>query len=241
MIKGAVNSSLWAIDSYFLNRSINLTPLAVRPQVESPAKAKRLIVRDTVGDLADSLGNIWADPTMTQTTDVKHFIHFLLDVVFDICRLPPVEENVLGFLDERLVPLFGAFCAQDTTLASRYTSVAHAAMRASLQAKTIGELCRLSIAMDIDTSRCEDKTDIVRALLFSGKALVSGGDMESRAALLALRNTLGTSISSSYPKWRASRLLGEWDGVTTDNAGRVVELAMWNSLGGRLNNKPYRD
>lgn len=111
------------------------------------------------------------------------------------------------------------------------------AMKTMLSEKEIVELYRLSSTLNVDTSQCSTKADIVTALLNSSGAILRSEEQhEEQDVLLTLRDhAAGSPLGTSCLNWGASTLLAEWDKVTPDLAGRVVRLEPKRSfLGGEL-------
>ena len=66
-------------------------------------------------------------------------------------------------------------------------------------------------------------------LLTGGNARAQGTVATDRAALVALYNATDGANWTNNTNWTSAELLGEWEGVTTDSAGRVTALELSNN------------
>ena len=79
---------------------------------------------------------------------------------------------------------------------------------------------------------------LAAAVLWAGLAAEAGAQGSAaadRAALEALYDATGGANWTDNTNWKTSAPLGEWEGVTTDDVGRVTELSLYNhGLTGQL-------
>ncbi len=91
---------------------------------------------------------------------------------------------------------------------------------------------RVVLTLDSDTGLCEQVPEVQalkNKLIVWGITLPLCGPREDEARLRALyRATNGTEWATST-NWNTSAALNTWDGVTTNNAGRVTELDLSNN------------
>ncbi|CAM9191534.1 unnamed protein product [Ectocarpus fasciculatus] len=138
-------------------------------QLRSPATAKQYVFDSDFLNITNSLEPFWADHAAAAHTPTwSTVVRYLLELSSSICLLPP-EGLVLGELDPALVQAFGELCCSQPSLLDRFPEVGGAAWRALLQAKPLDELCRTSNAMEVDISLCNNKADLIQALLDAGK------------------------------------------------------------------------
>ncbi|CAN0033436.1 unnamed protein product [Ectocarpus sp. 6 AP-2014] len=137
-------------------------------QLKPPATAKQYVFDSDFLNITNSLKHFWADHTAAHTPTWSNVVCYLLELSSSICLLPP-EGLVLGELDPGLVEAFGELCCSQPSLLDRFPEVGGAAWRALLQAKPLDELCRTSNAAEVDISLCNNKADLIQALLDTGK------------------------------------------------------------------------
>lgn len=142
-------------------------------QLKPPATAKQYVFDSDFLNITNSLEPFWADHTAAHTPTWSNVVRYLLELSSSICLLPP-EGLVLGELDPGLVEAFGELCCSQPSLLDRFPEVGGAAWRALLQAKPLDELCRTSNAAEVDISLCNNKADLIQALLDAGKPV--GGE-----------------------------------------------------------------
>lgn len=107
----------------------------------------------------------------------------MLNIVSCVCVLPPETELVVPYLDKRLVLALGGLCAADPVVRRRYPEVGGNAVRAMLETKTLSNLCLLSREVNVDTTCCETKAEVIQSLLDSGKSLKPAPATAERALL----------------------------------------------------------
>ncbi|CAM9681303.1 unnamed protein product [Ectocarpus fasciculatus] len=146
------------------------TTYAKHVQLSSAATAKKTVFDGEVRNISKSLKPIWADSSAVLTSTWNQVVVYLLDIASSICILPP-EGVLLSPLDSQLVEAFGILCASQPSLLDRFPEIGGAALRTLLQAKTLKELFHASNALNVDTSRCDNKADLIQGLLDEGKQL----------------------------------------------------------------------
>ncbi|CAN0154217.1 unnamed protein product [Ectocarpus sp. 6 AP-2014] len=146
------------------------TSYAKNVQLTSSATAKKTVFDGEVRNISESLKPIWADSSAVLTSTWEEVVIYLLDIASSICILPP-EGVLLSPLDSQLVEAFGVLCASQPSLRDRFPEVGGASLRTLLQAKTLNELCHASNVLKVDTSRCDNKADLIQRLLDEGKPL----------------------------------------------------------------------
>lgn len=115
--------------------------------MESPGEAKSFTVNGTLSSIVKKLAPYWADPASAATPDGKKVSAMLLSLVSCVRVLPPDNEPVLPYLDQRLSPAFGVLCASEPELCRRYPDVGGASVRAALE----GNLCWTSASWRVTT------------------------------------------------------------------------------------------
>lgn len=73
-----------------------------------------------------------------------------------------------------------------------------------------------------------------RAARLEGSEGVGGSVASDREALVALYHALGGEDWCDNENWLTASPLSTWDGVTTNDAGRVTMLHLWDRLGGSI-------
>lgn len=119
--------------------------------------------------------------------------------------------------------MLGLLCAREPVLRTRYANVGGELVKPLLMQKSWWELVQLAGFIDVDITRCEQRADIIQALIKFPGPLVS--DMDG---LMYLYEDTGGSSWRNSSNWGSSRPLREWYGVRTNDAGRVVELRLQN-------------
>lgn len=145
-----------------------LCPASAR-QTESPRASKSYAANETLAGIVQVLAPLWVDKARSATPDGKEVMSFLLNVVSCVYLLPPESELTLPCLDIRLLPAFASLCASEPYLSRRYPEIAGVAVRID---KTMTELCLLAGELKVDVSKCENKDEVVQALLTSERLLV---------------------------------------------------------------------
>ncbi|CAM9500557.1 unnamed protein product, partial [Hapterophycus canaliculatus] len=139
-------------------------------QQKSPATGKRYVFDADFLNITHSFKSVWADPSAAHDSNWTAVVTYLLDMASAICILPP-EGVLLPHLDPQLVEAFGKVCSSQPSLLDRFPEVGGAALRALLQAKPLHELCRVSTALEVDTSLCDNKVDVIQALFDERKPM----------------------------------------------------------------------
>ncbi|CAN0269907.1 unnamed protein product [Scytosiphon promiscuus] len=134
-------------------------------QQELPARAKEYVFNGAFRNVIySSFEPFWTDPSQARTPTGSRVVEFLLNAASAVCLLPP-EGLLLQPLDPRLVEAFGVLCSRKPSLLDRFPEVGGAAVRALLQAKPLDELCRISNSLEVDISSCDNRADLIQAML----------------------------------------------------------------------------
>lgn len=206
-------------------------------QTDSPSEAKHFTMIGTLGNIVDRLAPFWANSAPAATPERTKTLLFLLNIVSCVGVLPPDSEAALPCLDKRLLPALGVVCAGDPALCRAYPEVGALAVRTMIEDKTLLDLCLLAREMDVDTTHCSTKTEVIQALLSCGKPLLASpatpvaiappqSATTDRVALMALYNATGGPSWKNKTSWGTTATLGQWYGVTVDNEGRVTALQL---------------
>lgn len=193
-------------------------------QMDSPGEAKHFTVNGTLANIVKHFAPIWAAPSAADTADGKKVLSFLLNLVACVCVLPSENTPVFPKLDKRLLPVFGALCAADAELRGMYPAVAGAAVRTTLEAKSMKSLFQLADEVDVDVEDCTNKGAVVRALAASGKSLVPGPAMRRSSKMEKKRNAVTPVQAPPAPDVVApvQAAPAPARGATTDRAALVA-------------------
>lgn len=146
---------------------------AYTPQQKPAPMAKESVFNADLVNVAERLETFWVNPSVADTPTGRRVVEYLLGVASSICMLPP-EGLLLPQLDPKLAEAFGVLCCSQPSLLDKFPEVGGAAMRALLQAKPLDDLCRMSNLLGVNVSLCDNKADIIQALLDEGKPM--GGE-----------------------------------------------------------------
>lgn len=199
-------------------------PRLILHQTECPSEAKSFTVNGTLASIVKKLAPFWADPAAAATPDGKRVLTMLLSLVSSVCVFPPESEPVLPHLDQRLLQAFGALCASEPELYSRYPEVGGVSATAALEGMSLLDLCLLARNHEVDISRC-DKTEVVRTLVASRKALASG--VVSTAGSVTTNCAVPTPVASGEAL--TSAVVPTAQTPTTD---RAALIALFTAAGG---------
>lgn len=117
-------------------------------------------------------------PSAARTHNASRVVEYLLSIVSSVCMLPP-EGLLLPQLDARLVEAFGVLCASEPSVLDRFPEVGGAAVRALLQSKPLDELCRMSNSLKVDISMCDNRADLIQAMLDKQERIPVDGEYTS--------------------------------------------------------------
>ncbi|CAN0100502.1 unnamed protein product [Scytosiphon promiscuus] len=156
------------LDAHFMAGAIAVSASYTKiAQLKSPATGKKYVFQADFLNIMHSFKPIWRHPSAIRDSTWTMVVTYLLDIASAICILPP-EGVLLPELDPLLVESFGVVCSTQPSLLDRFPEVGGAALRVLLQKKPLDELCRMSTALKVDTSLCDNKADVIQAL-FDGR------------------------------------------------------------------------
>eukprot|EP00752_Nemacystus_decipiens_P004736 g4315.t1 len=156
------------LDAHFMAGSICIAASFTKhAQQQPPARAKEYVFGGAFNNVVLCFESFWTDPSEAQTPTGRRVVEYLLSTASSICMLPP-EGLILPQLDSRLVEAFGVLCSSEPANLDRFPEVGGAAVRALLQPKPLDDLCRMSHSLGVDISRCDNKADLIQAMLDTG-------------------------------------------------------------------------
>lgn len=158
----------------------------------SPNEAKTFTVKWTLKKIVARLepywigGNYSLSPTVNDedtgsmsdnVNNNNKTLSYLLNIASCALALPPKSVHGPGGLDPRLLRALGTLCAGDPTLRRVYAEVGGGALKGTLEAKTLWEVCVVARDSGVDISLCETKKEVLKTLLETWKPLIlTGGD-----------------------------------------------------------------